>query len=154
MGHTDAPDLVPPTGGILDEHRQLHAHLARVEVALSAAGSQEKVALAALASVLAELAPLLRAHFAREEEEGLFDRIQTAWPHAAAACERLLDEHKTLLARLERLRTDVEKGSATEVSLESLRTEARSLLKDLEHHEETENELIVGSLDDAVAAQD
>jgi hemerythrin-like domain-containing protein len=151
---TDAPDLVPPADGIVDEHRRLHVHLDAVEAALSGAGPPEAAPVAGLASALAELAPFLRAHFAREEEEGLFDRVLAAWPHAAAACECLLDEHTALVARLERLRAEAEEGPATGESLATLRARARSFLEDLGRHEELENELIVGALDDAMAAQD
>jgi iron-sulfur cluster repair protein YtfE (RIC family) len=149
---THASDLVPPAGGIADEHRRLHVCLEEVKAALSA--TPGAAAVAGLASTLAELGPFLRAHFANEEAEGLFDRIQAAWPHAAAACERLRGEHSSLVARLERLQAETERGSASAESLSRLRDEARSLVKDLGRHEELENELITGALDDAMAAQD
>jgi iron-sulfur cluster repair protein YtfE (RIC family) len=148
----DAPDLAPPENGIVEEHRRLHVCLEKVEAALSVA--PEAAALAGLASALAELAPFLCAHFAREEKEGLFDRVQEAWPHAAGACERLVGEHRTLLARLERLQDESGAGLATEKAFSTLMAGARALVKDLVRHEELENELIVGALDDAMAAQD
>jgi len=150
----DAPDLAPPGDGIVEEHRRLHVCLEKVEAALSAARPPEAAAVARLASTLAELAPFLRAHFAREEEEGFFDRVQATWPHAAGTCERLVGEHRTLLARLERLQDESGAGLATEEAVSTLMAGARTLLKDLVRHEELENELIVGALDDAMAAQD
>ena len=156
MRQTDAPKLVPQADGILEEHRQLHGYLEKVEAALSATQPPEAavVRAAGLASSLGELVPFLRAHFEREEEEGLFDRIQAIWPHAAHACERLQGEHRVLLARLERLRAESEAGSVTGEALGVVVAGVRSLLKDLTRHEELENELICGSLDDAMAAQD
>jgi hemerythrin-like domain-containing protein len=150
----DAPDLASQADGIVEEHRRLHVHLEKVEAALPAAGPPEAAAVARLASALAELAPFLRDHFAREEKEGLFERVQATWPHAAGACESLEGEHRTLLAGLERLQAESAAAPATEEAVSTLMAGARSLLKDLARHEEVENELIVGSLDDAMAAQD
>lgn len=152
MRQTDA--AVPQADGFLEEHRRLRGHLEKVNAAVSATRPPEAAAVPGLASTLGELAPFLRAHFAREEEEGLFDRVQAIWPHAAHACERLRGEHRVLLARLERLRAESEAGSVTEEALSTLRAGVRSLLKDLVCHEELENELICSSLDDAMAAQD
>ena len=153
MRQADAPEFDPRTDGFLEEHRRLHAYLEKVEAALSATGPPETAVLT-LASTLGQLAPSLQAHFAREEEEGLFDRIQVTWPHAAQACERLRGEHGVLLARLERLRAAGEAGSATEGALSTLVDGVRSLLEDLRRHEALENELMTSSMDDAMAAQD
>lgn len=128
---TVAPEVVPQAEGILEEHRQLHGYLERVEAALSAPPTPEAAAvwLADLAFSLSELAPFLRAHFGREEEEGLFDRIQATWPHAAHICDRLLSEHPVLLARLAGLRAESEPGPLTEEALGALVSGVRSLLR-------------------------
>lgn len=154
MRQADAPDVAPPADGIVEEHRQLHVQIEKVEAALSAAGAPGAATVAGLVSTLAELAPFLRGHFAREEEEGLFDRVQATWPQAAGTCERLAGEHRTLLARLGRLLDEGGSGPAKEEEASSLMAGVRSLLEDLVRHEELENELIVGALDDAMAAQD
>jgi iron-sulfur cluster repair protein YtfE (RIC family) len=153
---TDAPGIAPQVHGILEEHTRLRGYLDVVEAALCAPRTSETAVawLGALATALGDLAPFLRAHFAREEEEGLFDRIQATWPHAAHACERLQREHGGLLAKLERLRAESEAGGLAEEASFALAAGVRSLLKDLARHEELENELLCGSLDDAVAAQD
>ena len=153
MRQADAPELESHTDGILEEHRRLHGYLEEVEAALSATQPKEAVT-SSLASALGQLGPFVQAHFAREEEERLFDRIQERWPHAAGACERLRGEHRVLLARLERLRAEAEAGSIDERALSTLVDGARSLLKDLRRHEALENELLTASLDDAMAAQD
>lgn len=156
MRQTVSPEVVPQAERTLEEHRQLHGYLERVEVALSAPRPPEIAAvwLAGLTSSLSELAPFLRAHFGREEEGGLFDQIQATWPHAAHTCDRLLSEHPALLVRLAALRAESEAGPLTEEALDGLVSGVRSLLKDLSRHEELENELLYGSLDDAMAAQD
>ena len=153
---TDVPELIHQAEGILEEHRRLHAYLERVDTAVSAPRPPRAATdwLAGLASSLGELGPFLRAHFAREEQEGFFERIQATWPHAARACERLQSEHGVLLARHERLQAESEARSLTEEALDALVAGVRSLLKDLARHEELENELLCGSLDDAMAAQD
>src|SRR3989304_3495459 len=51
---TDAPKLVPQADGILEEHRQLHGYLEKVEAALSATQPPEAAAVRA-----AGLAPTL-----------------------------------------------------------------------------------------------
>lgn len=153
MPQADASEFDPQTDGFLEEHRRLHGYLEKVEAVLSATAPPE-AALSSLAFALGRLAASLQAHFPREEAEGLFDRIQATWPHAARACERLQGEHGVLLARLERLRADVEAGPASEGALSTLFDGVRSFLTDVRRHEALENELIIGSLDDAMAAQD
>jgi hypothetical protein len=59
-----------------------------------------------------------------------------------------------LLARLERLQAEGKAGSVSEGALSTLLDGVRSFLKDLGRHEALENELMTGSLDDSVAAQD
>jgi iron-sulfur cluster repair protein YtfE (RIC family) len=151
MRPSDASEIVFRADRILEEHRQLHGHLRAVEAALSGLGPP---GLAGLASSLADLAPFLEDHFETEEQEGLFETIQTTWPQATRACERLRGEHRTLLTRLEELRVVSAGPAVSEQALGALAAGTRSLLKDLARHEELENELLAGSLDDAVAAQD
>ena len=156
MQQTDAPGLVPQAKRILEEHRQLQERLEKIRSALSAPRESERAAvwLSDLAACLRELLPFLRAHFDQEEEGGLFERIQEVWPHAARACTRLQGEHGALLARLESLGAECEKAPLAEEELLSLAVRVRSLSADLASHEGRENELLCGSLDDAVAAQD
>jgi len=150
------PQRIAQAQEILDEHKRLHGYLEKIEAALSAPPRPEAVGawLASLASSLQELLPLLRAHFAREDEGGLFEEIEAAWPNAARVCERLRGEHEGLLARFGRLRAETEVAPADEEALQALVARARSLSRDLTRHEEAENELLFRSLDDAVAAQD
>lgn len=141
---------------VLEEHKVLHGYLDKMEAALSALPPPGETSswLGGLASLLQDLLPLLKAHFALEEDGGFFEEIEEAWPHTARACARLREEHGTLLERFERLRAETEAGPSGEEALQALVAHARSLLKDLAHHEETENDLLFRSLDDAVAAQD
>jgi uncharacterized membrane protein YccC len=130
--------------------------LERVEAALAARPPSEvsRAWLAGLASQLQDLLPPLRAHFAYEEDAGLFERIEETWPETARACAHIRGEHGELLSRFERLRVDATAGPADEDTLRRLVAEGRALLRSLAHHEESENELLLRSIDDAVAAQD
>lgn len=150
------PTPIPDAEGILEEHRLLHSHLERIDSTLAAPPPPGAVAawVAGLASSLRELLPLLRGHFKREEEGRLFAQVQELWPNTAQVCARLLDEHGTLLTRLERLQAETEAKRLDEQALPALVARLRALSKDLALHEERENELLVRSLDDAMAAQD
>lgn len=141
---------------LLDEHKRLHAYVEKLEATLALPPLEARAAWAAdLASSLAGLRPLLRAHFASEEQGGgLFEAIRAALPETARACEQLLGEHAGLLDRLDRLTARVQAGTPAEEAWRSLLAEVRSLCHDLARHEERENEFLFRSIEDETAAQD
>jgi hypothetical protein len=156
MSTLGTPGRISAAKRVLEEHKELHSRLERIEAALAARPPSEDSAgwLAALVSQLQDVLPLLQAHFAYEEDAGLFERIVETWPETSRACARLRGEHGALLARFDRLRADATTGPTDEGALRRLTAEGRSLLGSLAHHEESENELLLRSIDDAVAAQD
>jgi Hemerythrin HHE cation binding domain len=154
MANKPAESSASRAESLLDEHRSLHELLDRVDSTLAALKSGAATVLSDLSSHLGELGPRLEAHFAHEEEGGLFEEISETWPETAFQCERLLGEHRALLARIAELRADCAAGPAATRGPGGLADRGLSLLRDLAHHEERENELLVRSLDGAVAAQD
>jgi hypothetical protein len=92
----------------------------------------------------------LAAHFDEEERARLFETIEERAPEHSAACGRLREEHRTLLARLDRLRVappEARRGGAWVADV-------RHLLADLLKHEDREAELLQSALDGGAPAED
>ena len=138
---------------IVEEHKRLHGFVARLE-SFDWRAAPPSDGVAELAACLHELVPLLEAHFVSEEQGGLFEEIQEAWPNSAHQCAHLRAEHGGLLARFERLRVEAESGTASAHVLADLVARTRAVCRDLARHEDAENELLCRALDDAVAGQD
>lgn len=143
---------MPDTHTIVAEHRALRTLVdaLRRETA-SVPGGVEGAWLAAVAAQLAELRTRLEAHFAVEEQSGLFDHLAEVGSENGPAASRLRREHDALRERLGRLCAEPEPASAP---AHTLAARVRTLLDDLEAHEERENELITRSLDGSLAAAD
>lgn len=136
-----------PAGKALAEHRALHALLGEVERAATepAAASADEALIARLATLRERLA----AHFAGEEESGLFEQIRDLAPEQSHECSRLCDEHTGLLGRLDGLRS----AAAADRGGEWARG-VRAFLDALSAHETRENEILTRVLDGSEQAQD
>lgn len=144
---TDSTSPNTPAGKTMAEHRALHALLGEVEKASAdpaAAATDE-----ALTQRLDTLHERLAAHFAGEEESGLFEQIQELAPERAHECTRLCEEHSGLLRRLDELRrVDVaDRGGDWAGGI-------RAFLDSLADHEAQENEILTRVLDGSEQAQD
>ncbi len=93
---TDPTSHDTPAGKTMAEHRALHALLGEVEKASANAASAATDQ--ALTKRLDSLHERLAAHFAGEEESGLFEQIEELAPERAHECTRLCEEHVGLLA--------------------------------------------------------
>ena len=133
---------------VLEQHAALRRLMGEIQLLLGAPAGPE-TSRRLLAS-LEELLPRLEAHFAHEEDSGLFASIVEKKPEAAHTCAHLAGEHGAFLTRVERLR-EAAGGSA---SLDELRMPLAALVADLRAHEDVENELVNEALDGSVAAQD
>jgi len=142
---TDSTSLTTPARQTLEEHRALRRLLAEIDEGVS---RPDAAADEGLVSLLQRLHHQLAAHFAFEEQSGLFDQIQELSPEQAHECARLCDEHGSFLERLEGLR-DAEARSGA-----GWAAEVQGLLRDLERHETQENEILNWVLDDSAEAQD
>lgn len=92
----------------------------------------------------------LQAHFDEEERARLFETIEEHAPEHAAACARLRAEHRTLLVRIDELRSASPEGRRGGVWV----GEVRRLLDDLLGHESRESELLTRALDGGSPAED
>ncbi len=157
-GGLAVPDLVSPSpvAAVLAEHRRLHGAIEAVEAALSAIPLTGTAGWARRAAGrLRDLEPLLVAHFAGEEDDGLFAQIEEAFPAASAACRHLVQEHRALLHRARLLAAQgTEATPPGRRALRAWRGEVRALLADLAAHEERENELLLSSLENEPGAPD
>jgi hemerythrin len=132
---------------VLEQHAALRRLMGEVQLLLGAAAGPETTGR--LLDSLEELLPRLEAHFAHEEDSGLFASIVEKKPEAAHTCAHLVGEHGAFLTRVEQLRQAT--GSS---SLDELRAPLAALVADLRAHEDVENELVTEALDGSVAAQD
>ncbi len=138
-----------PSTVLLQEHDELRKARAAVLAVLEGRGLDSRVWAESLCSSLRDLSLRLSAHFAHEEESGMFDTLRQGDDPACA--ERLLCEHGTLLHRLARL---LEQGSRrSEAPLPAgWGEEVRGLVEDLGAHEARENEVLLGALESSGAA--
>ena len=132
---------------VLEQHAALRRLMGEIQQLLGAPAGPETTQR--LSVSLEELLPRLEAHFAHEEDSGLFASIVERKPEAAHTCAHLVGEHGAFLTRVEQLRQAAE-GS----SLDELRMPLAALVADLRAHEDVENELVNDALDGSVAAQD
>ena len=96
---------------------------------------------------LAELAALrqkLERHFAREEDDGLFDVLADMMPDAAWALERLRIEHGEIRGHLDAIARTLEAGV---FDVERLTAEIEELVDLLYAHETMEEQLTSRALD-------
>lgn len=123
---------------LLAQHRSL-----RETMGLIAATGE----LTRLVPLLEDLRAQLEPHFAEEErEDGLADAVGTTAPQHLRRLERLMDEHRVLLATLDGL---VARGRAMlSDSVGTYLREVRALSRRLQQHEAQETAL----LSDAVHA--
>jgi hemerythrin len=132
---------------VLEQHAALRRLMGEIQLLLGAPAGPETTRR--LSVGLEELLPRLEAHFAHEEDSGLFASIVEKKPEAAHTCAHLVGEHGAFLTRVEHLRQAT--GSS---SLDDLRMPLATLVADLRAHEDVENELVNEALDGSVAAQD
>jgi iron-sulfur cluster repair protein YtfE (RIC family) len=135
-----------PAGKTLAEHRALRALLDEIKRASAdtpAAADEVKPRLDTLRERLA-------AHFEGEEEGGLFEQIMEEAPEQAHECQKLCDEHASLLKRVDELRA----AEAATRAEPAWGQGVRALLDDLAQHEARENEILIRALDGSVEAQD
>ena len=144
---TDPTSHDTPAGKTMAEHRALHALLGEVEKASADPGSVATDE--ALTKRLDTLHERLAAHFAGEEESGLFEQIQELAPERAHECTRLCEEHSGLLGRLDELR-----GVDLAARDGDWAAGIRAFLDSLTEHEALENEILTRVLDGSEQAQD
>jgi hypothetical protein len=114
-----------------DEHRQLG------ELLRSLTHTRE---LGRLNLQLGELRELLIAHFAGEEgEEGLHAVVAEGASHRLPNLQHLFEEHRELLAQVERLAADAAELAAGPIA--RLHEGVLALAESLRHHEAVEEEL-------------
>ena len=92
----------------------------------------------------------LKSHFELEEGAGLFETLEAAAPEHAATGARLLDQHRSLLVRLDALAMDATLHVEPPLWTGAL----RELIADIAIHEERENELLLRVLDRQPGAPD
>jgi iron-sulfur cluster repair protein YtfE (RIC family) len=146
----------PGTDKVLDEHRSLRALLGQLEDTLAhpPEAAERPGWIGTLGETLEDLRGKLEKHFRSEEENGFFEEIETSWPNASARCDLLKQEHGTLLAHLDEVLAGTIARPTADAPFQTLVVRTCSLIKDLTHHEERENELLYISLEGGPEAQD
>jgi hypothetical protein len=137
MAHDPAPapadDTAEANGAasIIDAHKQIRGLLQRLEV--EAELDQEGL-------LLAELMPLMRAHFEEEEEPGgLYEELRADSPHRDGVITTLQSEHGRILHDAELLGQELE---ALQDSIARFQARKIAMIRALRRHERTENRLM------------
>jgi len=151
----DSQRPAPPSSitaeSMVAEHRALHATVGAIETALHLAANDPGWR-ARLLGHLGDLQRQLEGHFMAEEQSGLYEDLAEACPQHVGAALRLRREHDDLRRRLDKL---IGEAGATPVgALRSVTGRVHGLLRDLEHHEARENELLLDMLDDGIGVGD
>jgi iron-sulfur cluster repair protein YtfE (RIC family) len=141
---------------VLAQHKELHEVLDKIAAAIAA---RPPVAdsgpwMAELSSHLETLRPQLEAHFAHEEQGGLFEEIEEEMPESGSLCARLSGEHGALVAKVESLCAESGQALPDDEALEALVGRCGLLLKELANHEALEDDLLFRALEGGIGAQD
>jgi hypothetical protein len=132
------------------EHVNLRQLLAQVIAAFGRPSPHPGSGPDVVAARLDTLRGPLRAHFDEEERAGLFEQIEESAPEQAPTCDRLRREHRSLLHRLDQLRS----ASPVERRGPSWGREVRSLVEELGRHETRESEILTRAIDGSTPAAD
>ena len=93
-----------------------------------------------VAAELTLLGPLLREHFAEEEDEGgYFDELQAAMPSACDTLNRLRVEHAEILQQIESLQRLVGDGQER---VDTIHADVRALAATIREHHRAEEALL------------
>lgn len=147
---TNPPVATAIVGRVARERKALRLLLDQVEAAFVRSPPHQGSGPDVVAARLDTLRGPLHAHFDEEERARLFETIEENAVEHAAACARLRQQHRTLVERLDQLRTAsplARRGGAWVA-------EVRKLMHDLLEHEEREAELLQRSLDGGSPAAD
>jgi Hemerythrin HHE cation binding domain len=129
---------------VLSEHARLRGVLAALERAVATRRvDEEGVWRERLVAGLDASRIELAAHFSHEEKSGFFESVVLEHPEADRLCARLAAEHGELLVRLGRLVGEARGGAGATL----LASEVMELLADVQRHEQTENQLLLDSVE-------
>lgn len=134
----------------VSEHFNLRQLLAQVMAAFGRPSPHPGSGPDVVAARLDTLRGPLCAHFDEEERAGLFEQIEDSAPEQTKACNRLRGEHRSLLDRLDLLRS----ASPVERRGPTWGREVRSFVEELARHEASESEILNRAIDDATPAAD
>jgi len=127
-----------PSDAKLDARRRIgeeHKELERLLVDLIQTQELER-----LRTMLAELATLLRSHFETEEgPRGIHEVVGEQAGHALPTVQRLFEEHRQILVRIEQLRIRV--ADCLDGPVRRAVADVRELAATLKRHEEEEEQL-------------
>lgn len=141
---------MPQASSFVADHRALRALIEALREHATVTTGRESAWRAAVTAHLGELRAQLEAHFAEEEESGLFEQMAETGTENLPAAEHLRADHAALRGRLSALCADAEGGGAR-VRATDLSKRLQVLLDDLEAHEERENEVLLRSLEGSFA---
>lgn len=147
---TNPPAVTAVARKAVDSQRALRDLLSQVEAAFVRSPPRTGSGPDVVAARLDTLRGPLQAHFEEEERARLFETIEECAPEHAAACAMLRAEHRTLLVRIDKLRTASPEGRRGGAWV----GEVRRLLDDLLGHENREVDLLTRALDGGSPAED
>jgi iron-sulfur cluster repair protein YtfE (RIC family) len=141
------------THSVLDDHRRMRDAIIALE-AIVRTGSDVGRRRGVVAALVVAFGHELARHFVAEEEGGLFEQLEREAPETAAACARLRAQHVAILEELDRLRESLPPARAPRTDKESWTAAVRGLVALVREHERCEDELLLDTVERAVAATD
>lgn len=118
------------------KHRRLSELLRRIEQ------QREQSSHSDLAKSLNQLRAELSAHFDEEESGGCLEEAVVHVPNLMAEAGRVLSEHPSLLAELDRLLEQIGASEVSQLSLEVVKQEFAKFAKRLRTHEAAEDHIL------------
>ena len=145
MSHdTTKPKMPPYVEETLDEHRGCMKLVSDVEACLDRRPDQPAAWLAQLREALESLGFGLRQHFRAEEAGRLFADLAESHPRLSGPLNKLVDEHRLMLAAIEAAigRADA-LADPEPFELRELNARVQMLIAQIRRHEAEENELVL-----------
>ncbi len=136
--------------GIRREHEELRELLGDLHRRL--ADRLEEVA--GVAEMMASLDEHVQTHFNEEETAGLFDDVVERAPRLSERIANLRTEHQQLLAAVRELKQAADQGDGSADWWQGLNSAFHSFSKELMHHENTENDILMEAYTDDIGAAD
>jgi hypothetical protein len=122
--------------------RHQHQQLNSLMKAIASRFDHERKPTRNLVSLINALAVHLQMHFEFEESDGYFPSLASKRPHVSAQVEKLLREHKEMLAKVDTLVNMAREDLAKARDTMNLAEQFYQLREQLSVHEHEENKLI------------
>ncbi len=139
---------------LFEEIRQEHQELRESLGELNRMLADRLEAVARVAEMVSSLGEHVETHFDEEETAGLFDDIVERAPRLSDHIAKLRADHQQLLTTVRQLKKAASEGDGSTDWWENLEKTFHEFSKDLMHHENAENDILLAAYTDDIGAGD